>query len=424
MIVKVIDNFLRSDYVRNILRLFSGTSLSQLIPILISPILTRLYTAEQFGFFATYVSAYTLLSVLSTGRYDQAIILLKPNQSLNAILTICFGFLIAFTVFLEGAIILVKDPLSQFLKLEEYGFLVFLIPVSVFLMGSIQINNYLIIKNSLFTRLSYLKISQTFLVNGITIVLGLIALGIGLIVGQMVGMMMISAILIFWLFYKFDFKPEYNWQELKRVLKEYQNFPKYDIPATFFSTGTPQSIVLLLGIFFSSTIVGVYALTNRVLLAPIFFVSKSIVDVFREKASRDYHETGSCRGIYVKTLLLLTTISIIPFTVLFFYGDVLFSLIFGEEWELSGQIAMILTPMYMLKFVSSPLSYVLYIAGKQRLNLVYQFTLFASIIAALFLGEYLGDYLSVFKLISLCYSIFYGLFLIQSYRFTISREIK
>ena len=65
MIVKVIDNFLRSDYVRNILRLFSGTSLSQLIPILISPILTRLYTAEQFGFFATYVSAYTLLSVLS-----------------------------------------------------------------------------------------------------------------------------------------------------------------------------------------------------------------------------------------------------------------------------------------------------------------------------------------------------------------------
>ena len=42
----------KSEFSRNVLTLMTGTTIAQAIPIAISPILTRIYTPEDFGLFA------------------------------------------------------------------------------------------------------------------------------------------------------------------------------------------------------------------------------------------------------------------------------------------------------------------------------------------------------------------------------------
>ncbi len=70
----------KSEFSRNVLTLMTGTTIAQAIPIAISPILTRIYTPEDFGVFALYMSVASLLSTLATGRYELAIMLPKKDE--------------------------------------------------------------------------------------------------------------------------------------------------------------------------------------------------------------------------------------------------------------------------------------------------------------------------------------------------------
>ena len=69
-----------SKFSKNSLLLIGGTAISQLIPIGISPLLTRIYTPKEFGVLALFVSIAKIISVFSTGRYEPAIVLPKKDK--------------------------------------------------------------------------------------------------------------------------------------------------------------------------------------------------------------------------------------------------------------------------------------------------------------------------------------------------------
>ncbi|MBK6640490.1 MAG: hypothetical protein IPG39_04305 [Bacteroidetes bacterium] len=63
----------QTGFARNVLTLFTGASIAQAIPILISPILTRLYPVSDFAVLTLITSLVTLLGILVSGRYEMAI---------------------------------------------------------------------------------------------------------------------------------------------------------------------------------------------------------------------------------------------------------------------------------------------------------------------------------------------------------------
>ena len=71
-----------TEFRRNVLTLLTGTTVAQLIPFLISPIITRLYSPEDLGRLALFVSIISILSIISTCKYDAAILL--PKEESNA----------------------------------------------------------------------------------------------------------------------------------------------------------------------------------------------------------------------------------------------------------------------------------------------------------------------------------------------------
>ena len=82
----------KSEFSKNVLTLMTGTTIAQAIPIAISPILTRIYTPEDFGVLALFVAITTIFGTIANGRYELAIMLPKKDE--DAINIFALGFII------------------------------------------------------------------------------------------------------------------------------------------------------------------------------------------------------------------------------------------------------------------------------------------------------------------------------------------
>ena len=73
----------KSEFSKNVLTLMTGATIAQAIPIAISPILTRIYTPEDFGIFALFIAITTIFGTIANGRYELAIMLPKNIMPLK-----------------------------------------------------------------------------------------------------------------------------------------------------------------------------------------------------------------------------------------------------------------------------------------------------------------------------------------------------
>ena len=86
----------KSEFSKNVLTLMTGTTIAQAIPIAISPILTRIYTPEDFGVLALFVAITSIFGSIANGRYELAIMLPKKDE--NAINIFALGLIITFSM--------------------------------------------------------------------------------------------------------------------------------------------------------------------------------------------------------------------------------------------------------------------------------------------------------------------------------------
>ena len=157
-------------------------------------------------------------------------------------------------------------------------------------------------------------------------------------------------------------------------------------------------------------------MSQKVLGSPVTLFSTSVSHVFKERASSDYRNKGNCRPIFLQTFKSLFLISVVPFILLFFLAPRLVPIIFGSQWIEAGVYIQALTLMYFFKFTVSPLSYVIIIAEKQKLNLIFQILLLILSIGSIGYGIYIQSPLIGVVLYSISYSIIYLIYLIISYK--------
>lgn len=409
------------EFSRNVLTLMTGTTIAQAIPIAISPILTRIYTPEDFGVFALYIAIASIISVVATGRYEMAIMLPKEEEDVKSIVKLIM-ILLSTVTFISFLIVLVfNQAITNLFENPEISNWLYFLPVSIFLVGLYQIYNYLLIREKNFKRLSINKVivsttnASTQLAYGFAI-----SNGFGLLFGNI-----ISYIISIYFIIKSKVVNKYfhfRNNSIKEVAKEYQNFPKYDVPSVLVNVVANQLPLLALGKFFGLGVVGFYALMYKVLMMPISLLSSTVLDVFKQRATEDYNKYGNCKDIYIKTFKSLVLLGIVPFTILGIFAPEIFAFIFGEYWKVAGEFAQIMTPMIYLKMISNPLSYTFYIAKKQKIDFLGQIFLLIFIIFAIFIGIVQDDDKTVLILLSFVISIYQVLYLVLSYYFSLGEK--
>ena len=408
-----------SRFIHDVGVLVTGTALAQFIPIAISPILTRFYTPDEFGLAAVCIAVTSIASAIATGRYELAIVVADKDRDAASLVVLVVSLTLLFSTLSLITIAAMNDTIASMLGNETLGLWLYIIPFSIFISGIYQSFNYWLNRQCKYGILVKNRIMQSSAASVGQLTGGGLSLGFGgLIGGTVLGQLLACFHLIknstgiVAMLRNFSVI-----SEIIRLAKKFRNFPKYDVPSVFLSVLASQAPNILLASIFSPAVAGFYYLTQRALQAPITLISRSFLDVFKQRASEDYNNSGTARPIFIKTFLMLSAISLSTTVPLYFLIEDLFVLIFGVEWTEAGVYARLLLPALALRLIANPLSFMFYIANKQHLNLLLMLITVAVIVGGLMFGT---DELKAISNISLCMSVTYIAYIIIAYKLTVA----
>lgn len=411
----------KNNFNKNVITLISGTSIAQALPIITAPILTRIYSPENFGAFAFYFALVTILSIVATGRYDLAIVLPKIKKTaIQLTLTAIYCSVITSALFII-IILLYSNTIYH----DASNTTLYFIPFCVLLTGCYQSLYFFLNREKNYECLARSRVIQSLLMVFLQLLLGaFLNLGsLGLVIGHLLGLFFS---LLYLLFY---FREEVVKIKIFRpiriiaILHMYRNFPKFLLLAHSMNASSMQSPAVMLNSIFTATIAGYYLLIQRIVGAPLSIVGGAIGDVFRQQAAEAYKRRGECLNEYRTTFKKLFYLSFFPFTVFAIVAPNLFCVLFGEKWYIAGEYARLLTPMFFLQFITNPLSNMFLIARKQKLDLIWQTILLALTITAFIIADFFSSAKVAIALFSIFYSIMYMVNLYISHKLAQGTEV-
>ncbi|SHI49757.1 lipopolysaccharide biosynthesis protein [Pseudozobellia thermophila] len=380
---------IQSEFARNVLTLTSGTAFAQVIPLLLAPILSRIYSPEDFGRLALYLSIVQILGAVSSGRYELAIMLPKEKKNgvqltlLAIIITMAVSFttLIVVLFFSKGIANSLGDP-----KLSEW---LFFVPLSVLLMGIFNALNYFNTREKEFKNIAKANVFKSLGGNGGQLVLGLVKYTSGgLIIGQLASHFFGNLRMAKTFLRNTSVIKRTDCTALKELASRYSDFPKFSMWGVFLNTTSVNLTNFFVSSFYSLNYVGFYSYSTRYIGLPISLIGNSIGQVFFQKLSEERNNGQKAYTIFKSTFKKLALLGSIIFLPAFFIIEDAFVLVFGERWETAGQFARLLIPLYYLRFIFGPLSLTNIVYEKQKLALLCQMLIMAGHLIVLFSAWY------------------------------------
>jgi len=375
-----------SDFQRHLLVQSSGTVLSQLVIIAVSPLLTRLYTPENFGLFGTVFAAGALLAICVTLRVDHGIIVAPSDEEAKKVavvsLWLALGGAAIFSVAAVAAIVLI-GRFNWTIVLTWAGF----VPATALLIATTRTLTLFNNRLKYFDLVAKARFAQSMGGAVASVVLGLVpfreyGLITALLIGNLLYVVMLGGRL-------YPVTPV-NVATSLSIVKANAKFIRFSLPADLINTLAARIPFIVFPVLYGLEQTGYLALAYRVVAMPAKFVGTAIGEVFYSHAARDYERTGNCLSSARNVAVILGGIGLIGFAILFVTAEPLFAFAFGEEWRPAAIFTQILTPMLFVSFVVSPLSVVFYIASRQKDDFLWQIVFLVATTAASFAGLLMG----------------------------------
>jgi len=378
--LEMLERYRSSLFVKGFLSLFAGSAIAQLIPLILSPFISRAFSVEDVAVYGLYFSIVSTFSVIASGRYEMAVVLPKTNEdSIRLVyLSVVFAFITAFVSLI--VIILFGSEISDLLNNTRIQDWLILIPLSLFSVGVYQAFNFWLIRQKAFMASSFNKVAQRSFEGVSTIYYGLTIKGGGLIISDIIGRYSMLLIAIYQARKRGFFHVSFSWLEMKRLAKLYKSFPlNFGLSSLANSAGAHLPL-LFISIAFQSLTVGYFNLMKYVLSAPVAFISRNIAQVFLERLAEKWRSNQPVSADFIRLTGLMTVIAILFVVPIAVFGEDIFYLVFGEGWGEAGQYAQIMVVSFGLRFVVSPLSSLLNAINKVNVASYWQWAYFISIL--------------------------------------------
>jgi len=402
----------KSEFSRNILTLMTGTTIAQAIPIAISPILTRIYTPEEFGIFALFLAIYSVLSSLSTGKYESAIILPKKDSDAFHIasLALIINTIVSLLTFILISIF--HNEILVWISNDKLEIWIYFIPVFVFFTGIYNILNSLNLRLEKYRTMSKVQVIRSLTTGSTQLILGFLKVGSsGLIFGQIMSLFVGNYAL-----YKSTKEKINNYKfsivKVKLLSKKYIKFPKYSLPANFISSSNQEIFSIVLSILYSTTILGYYHLVKRILALPTKIIGGAIRQVFLREAAKKKNIANKADIVFLKFLQKIIIVSLPIYIILFFVVEDLFVIVFGDNWKEAGEYAKVLLPLFFTSFVVSPLSGIDNIFDKNQIGFLWQIGYFIILVIIFMFSYIINISINEFWIIYMSVFIIYYIFLL------------
>lgn len=386
----------KSSFAGDVLMLVTGTTFAQLLAILAAPVLTRLYAPDAFGNLALFTSITGILGVIACLRYELAIMLPEKDEEAANLFGVSMVFVILVCLLTVPLVWWGKDLVIRWLNAPGLAPFLWLVPVMVFIHGVFLALNYWNSRTKHFGRLSIARVTSS-----LTTVMGKLGVGFmgyataGTMIGATVAGQAIATSVLGGQIWRDDrkiFLKSIRWKQMREGIVRHKKFPLLSSWSSLMNTISVQLPPLLLAVFFSSTVVGFYALGHRLLSIPMSLIGSSIAQVFYQRAAEARNQ-GMLHSVVRNTFVRLVALGAFPLILIMISGREIFSVIFGSQWAEAGIYAQILAPWILFVFLGSPFSTLFSVLEMQGTGLFFNVILLITRVASLVIGGLTGSIL-------------------------------
>jgi len=363
-----LNSFLGSrPLLRNGAMLLSGNVLALIIPFALAPFITRVYSPADFASYELYVKLLTLVTVVASLRYELAVILPSRESEAQSITRICFRLLLFISTATLVSIVF-RESIGDYFENDNLSPLIWYIPIGVLITGIFSVLTQVAMRLGRFRLMSLNKVIGAGTNHTSKLALGWFMPGpLGLVLGHLIGTLIPTVSLAVdkkirpWLgLGKAD-----ESKSLWKLGKQYREFPLYNGTHAFYDEFIKTLLFLIISVAYGEIALGLFAFALRYLRIPLLVLGTSLSQVLTPELAQRKNNGKDGREVIRQTILTFAAIGILPFGMLMIYGEPVFSIIFGDEWGKAGSYAAIMAPWLYFNFLSSPLSTVPTVYGRQ-----------------------------------------------------------
>lgn len=354
---------------KNMLVVGGGGFLAQIIQVASTPIITRIYSPEDYATWAILISLIAIFSATATLRFELAIVLPDTKELASSVFLLALITSCASAIFSIPIVYLAGPTLVGIKETDIIWQWTWAIPILVFVSGLYQACTYWFIREKSFKTLAVLGIWLTFITSSTQVLYGFVfeADSQGLILGTLVGQFCIGLAGAY-LISKRD-----GWMILKRFtipdlvnsFRVFKTYPKYMTPYTVMGVLRERLTIFFFNSFGTSFEVGKYAFSARIANLPVNLVSNGVRPILYQSASSTPGE--ETEDLIVKVLNFIVSFSVPIWILVLFEAETIFAFVFGESWRDAGLYGALLSIPAMILLISNWMDRLFDVNNRQRL---------------------------------------------------------
>lgn len=395
-----------------------SSGIAQVILIITTPIITRLYSPTEFGEFTIFSNIAMILIPIINARYDLLIVNTKNDRSANILSQI--SFLISLLILL---ILIPIFAISAWLYPNFILDFIFII-IMLFLVSLTNIFTNYLNKERKYKVLSLINVFRAGSMALLQIIFGLLALGsLGLIIGF--SLSYIAGITLGYKTFKKHFNIVRDKEETKALFLENKNQLVYSTPSILLNSLSFSVGVFFIGILYTNTEVGIYGMAIRVLGIPVTIISLGLSKIFMQQANDYYIEYGNFRNLLLKFSSILVIVSIILYVPLYLFSEELVNILLGHSWVDAITVIKIVIPLFVIRLIVSTVSLSVIVLQKQQLELILQALFLIGTTATFVISKMLNlTFLNFVSINTVVLIVSYMIFFIALYYFAKNKQFK
>lgn len=387
--------FQATTFIKSAGILITGTVLAQVISLVSIPVISRIFGPEENAYLGLFLKITTLAATLFTARLEMVLPIEKKQHYAFGIYQFSLRLSLIFSGISLGILLLYASFYSE--DLTQLAFILF-IPFGIFIISFFNLGNSWELRHENYKAISSASVLLSLFSNGFKILGGLVfGSYLVLIVATIIAYIIAS--IGFFKSFLLEFKSKILSHKSKRtkyLVKENRDFYTFNLFHVIIDLTKDILLATFLWMYFSKLDYGSYEFSFRIMRIPIALIGVAMSQVYFRKAQYYSNNPRELERMTIKTLLI-STWSVIPFGVIFFYGQEVFTFVFGEQWAQAGKIAELISPWLFFNFLMTPISYIPIIFKKQKayfwINVVFLFVLIIFGTYSLFLNFDLMDFL-------------------------------
>lgn len=358
------------------------------LPVIVTPVLSRLYGPAAFGDWGIFSSFVTILTIAIFLGYDNTIVKTESDTDTKTISFLCMG--------ISSLIIVLTGIIFYFGKNTSLHFFQTFPDTLLLIFYLIFFSGYTILYNLCNKYEKYNTLSLSSIVQGgaqavFRILFGVISITAfnGLILGTTIaqGCCVVFLLISFYKesgrFRNIAITPT----DIKRLVIKYKNFPLYDAPSSLLSFAAFNLPVLILAMYFDKASIGCFSIVLQLLLLPMSLIGSAMGRVYYQELCSSTGNINSNVNQKSKEILqVVSIISILPLLFLACGGDKLIILFLGAKWQTAGDVALCLSLWSFPTVLTQPLLPLFRYLNKQKTLLYFDIAYFIGGIGSIYIG--------------------------------------